>query len=336
MMRILVAICLIALTIACAHKDAGKGLNKISGRKADFETELSERVNDTFFDSTFYIGYVDYFPETHEFYTALFYKDGHQYPDEDLLESKLDSVIILDDDWGRERLPMQEARRILALSGMDTLSVFNRRHENICHCPLTRVEYLWNGLESYFVAVFKYDNDTFEQTEELYGISASFRDYNGSPAEEITDRSLDEYLKTKLNMKRGIDWNMRHYRVSSPANIFSIASSYSMESNESMSYLTIVENDSIRVLNMEVNNFHYLNILPLPVKVNDKPLLLISAGYPSSDVIWDYLAFFDSAAYQPMEYNRVPLDLLYARPLPFRADNFSQAKSALDAHGNAD
>jgi hypothetical protein len=336
MMRILVAMCLIALTIACAHRDAGKGLNKASGRKADFQAELPRRVNDTFFDSTFYIGYVDYFPETHEFYTALFYKDGHEYPDEDLLQSKLDSVIILDDDWGRERLPMEEARRILVLSGMDTLSVFNRRHENICDCPLTRIEYLWNGLESYFVAVFKYDNDSFEQTEELYGISADFRDYNGAPAEEITDRSLDEYVKTKLNMKKSIDWDMRHYRVSSPASILSIASSYSMESNEAMSYLTVVENDSISVLNMEVNNFHYLNILPVPVKVNDKPLLLISAGYPSSDVIWDYLAFFDSTAYQPMEYNRVPLEMLNVKPLADMTNHFSQAAVRRNAHGNAD
>lgn len=300
--------------IACARKDAGKGLNKVSGRNTDFETDRAQRMDDILFDSTFYIGYVDYFPETQEFYTALFYKEGHEYPDEDLLEAKLDSVIVLDDDWGRERLPMEEARRILVLSGLDTLSVYNRRHENICHCPLTRVEYLWNGLESYFVAVFRHDDESFEQTEELYGISADFSKYNGSRAAEITDGDMDQYLATKLNLKKAVDWNMRHYRVSPPANIFSIASYYSMESNEGMSYLTVAEKDSVRVLNMEVNNFHYLNILPLPVALNGKPLMLVSAGYPSSDVIWDYLAFFDNGAYQPVEYNRVGRDLLTAEP----------------------
>ena len=301
----LAAISLIALTIACAHKDAGKALNRVSGRKTDFETDRAYRPNEKSFDSTFFIGYVDYFPETEEFYTSLFYKEGYEYPDEDLLESKLDSVIVFDDDWGRERLPMEEARRLLVLSGLDTLSVFNRRHERVCQCPLTRVEYLWNGMESYFIAVFKSENGSFEQTEELYGISARFKGYNGSPAAEIVDSKMDESLKKELDLNRALDWEMRHYRVSSDR-IFSIASAYAMASNEAMSYLAVRENDALNVLNTEVDNFHYLNILPIPVNVNGKPLLLISAGYPSSDVLWDYLAAFDSTTYQPLEYNRVP------------------------------
>ena len=174
MMRILMAISLISLALACAHKDAGKGRVKMSNPANPGNQTTGELQSETVADSTFYIGYVDYFPETREFYTALFHREGHEYPDEDLLESKLDSVIISDDDWGRERLPMNEARRMLRLSGLDTLTVFNRAHEQICRCPLTRVEYLWNGLESYFIAVFKSDLNSFEQTGELYGISGHF------------------------------------------------------------------------------------------------------------------------------------------------------------------
>ena len=311
MMRFVVAISLIVLTQACAHRDAGKGLNKLSGRKQGTDTEFAHRASeDAFLDSTFYIGYIDYFPETQEFYTSLFFKEGYEYPDEDLLESRLDSVIIVDDDWGRERLPMEEARKMLVLAGLDTLSVFNRRHERICQCPLTRVEYLWNGLESYFIAVFKYDNAHYRQTEELYGISSFVEIPAGSPAEEIEDPDLNEYLMEKLDVSRAIEWDMRHYRLFSPARIFSIVSSYSVTSNEGMSYLTLLEDDSVFILNQEVNNFHYLNILPVPVALNGKPLLLISAGYPSSDVLWDYLAAFDNGNYQPMEYNRIFLQAL--------------------------
>lgn len=306
-MRILVAIILIVLTLACAHRDAGKGLSKLSSRKPGTGPGLLNASDeDALFDSTIYVGYVDYFPETREFYTAVFFRDGHEYPDEDLMESKLDSVILFDDDWGRERLPMEEARRMLVLSGLDTLSVFNRRHERICECPLKRVEFLWNGVESYFIAVFGYENESFTQTEELYGVSSPLEMNNPSPAEEIRDAKLDRYMRKKLKIGSTIDCDMRHYRLSSSEQIFSVVSSYSVATNESNAYLTLLENDSVRVLNHELNSFHFLNILPLPVSFNGKPLLLISAGYPSSDVLWDYLAAFDSAMYQPVEYNRVP------------------------------
>lgn len=305
MNRIIVALTLSALTLACAHNDAGQTYLKSSARTKPANEHASEISS--VFDSTFYIGYVDYFPETKEFYTALFYKDGHEYPDEGLLESKLDSVISFDEDWGRERLPMEEARKLLVLSGLDTLSIFNRKHQMISKSPLSRVEYLWNGLESYFIAVYKSDGTLTEQTEELYGISSHYADLIGNSfmTEEVSDLKLNDYVLKKLKISRLVDWDMRHYRITPPSSTYSIISSYSMESNEAFSYLTTLESDDVRILNAEVNNFHFLNILPVPIQINGKPLLLISAGYPSSDVIWDYLAAYNGSAYDAIDFNRV-------------------------------
>ncbi|HET9487794.1 MAG TPA: hypothetical protein VFO54_10175 [Chryseosolibacter sp.] len=311
MMRIVLAISLMALVVACAHKDAGKGLVKLSGRNNSPATNRSP-LETMPFDSTIYIGYVDYFPETREFYTALFYREGHEYPDEDLLESKLDSVILFDDDWGRERLPMEEARNILVLSGLDTLSIFNRKHELICTSPLNRIEYLWNGLESYFIAVYASDRKFTEQREELYGVTSRYSallDATCSAA-EFKDDELDKFLVKKLKVNQGMEWEMRHYKIEPPEQTYSIISSYSMQSNEALSYLTALEKTELQVLNEEVNNYHFLNILPLPLRVNGKPLLLISAGYPSSDVLWDYLAGYDGSRYDAIDYNRVHLRAL--------------------------
>ena len=80
-----------------------------------------------------------------------------------------------------------------------------------------------------------------------------------------------------------------------------------METNDSESYLTISEKDRTQILNEEIDNYHYLNILPVPVQMNGKPLLLISAGYPSSDVIWDYLAGYDGLRYEALDFNRIHL-----------------------------
>ena len=306
MIRIVAAISLVALASSCAHKDAGKSTLKLSGRNNGPDAQISPEEK-LLLDSTFYIGYIDYFPETGEFYTALFYREGHEYPDEELLESKLDSVILVDDDWGRERLPMQEAGKILVLAGMDTLSIFNRKHELICQSALTRVEYLWNGLESYFVAVYEADEKFTEQTEELYGITSKFAGLMAPAfsAQEFKDRDLNEYLSKKLKINRTMNWDMRHYRIVPQDETYSIMSAYSMQSNEAFSYLTSLEKNTLNVLNEELNNYHFLNILPLPIKVNGKPLLLISAGYPSSDVLWDYLAAFDGTRYEAIDYNRV-------------------------------
>ncbi|HET9486398.1 MAG TPA: hypothetical protein VFO54_03145 [Chryseosolibacter sp.] len=306
MMRILMAISLSALTLACAHKDAGKGLAKLSGRNKSAEI-LLPAADQSVLDSTFYIGYVDYFPETKEFYTALFYKDGYEYPDEDLLESKLDSVILSDDDWGRERLPMEEARKWLMLSGMDTLCIYNRSHKLISRSSLRRIEYLWNGLESYFVAVYGSDGKLDEQTEELYGISAHYSSLlrPSFTSEEFADAHLNDYVVKKLNVSRALDWDIRHYRTAPPETTYSVISSYTMQTNEAFSYLTSLEKNTVQILNKEVNNYHFLNILPLPIKTHGRPLLLISAGYPSSDVLWDYLAGYDGKSYETVDFNRV-------------------------------
>lgn len=317
MMRILVAISLIALTLSCAHKDAGKGLNKSAGRTKGSEKEIALRESQESFDSTFYIGYVDYFPETKEFYTALYYHEGHEYPDEDLLESRLDSVIILEEDWGRERLPLAEARKLLVLSGLDTLYVFNRSHQLISRSPFVRVEYLWNGLESYFIAVFASDGNLQEQTEELYGVSsayASLMDHTFAEL-EVKDRALNARLARELKISRFVDCDMRHYRVTPEETTYSVISAYSMDSQSSFSYLTALKGNEVRVLNAEIDNFHFLNILPVPIALNGRPLLLISAGYPSSDVIWDYMAGWDGSRYEAIDYNRIHLrDILRNEP----------------------
>lgn len=302
MTRIVMAISLLALVLGCARKDAGTGHAKLSG-----QNQVDRLQSDASADSTFYIGYVDYFPETREFYTALFHRAEHDYPDAELLEGRLDSVILWEEDWGRERLPMEDARQLLVMTGLDTLAIFNRDHEQICRCPLTRVEYLWNGLESYFIAVFASDSASFQQTEELYGISGHFpleRRIMFS-ASELADEKYNEHLREKLQFSAGRQWDMRHYRIDPQESIYSIISSYSPATSEVMSYLTLHENNRVQILSEERNNFQYLNILPVPVNMNGRPLLLISAGYPSTDVLWDYLAGFDGTRYEAIDYNRV-------------------------------
>jgi hypothetical protein len=304
MMRIVVAISVTALVCACAHQDPSKTLTKAEEKRLASGTVAAIPEST---DSTFYIGYVDYFPDTREFYTNVYYRKNREYPDEEFLESRLDSVIVSQDDWDRERLPIEEARKVLVLSGLDTLFIYDRSHTLVSTARFRRVEYLWNGMESFFIAVFEPDAGFTGQTGELYGISASYTSLGVpvSVAGEFEDRKLNDQLMTKMKLDRALHWEMRHFRTGARGKILSIVSSYAIESNEGQSYLTSSSGNEVHILNEEVNNFHYLNILPLPIAVNGAPLLLISAGYPSSDVLWDYLAGFDGSTYQAIEYNRI-------------------------------
>lgn len=307
MARIVLAACMLSFLVACARRDAGQALVKLLERDHDEESARDTDVIDH--DSTYYIGYVDYFDDTREFYTTLYYREGHEHPDDDLLAVKLDSVIVSDDDWGRERLPLEDARELLVLDGLDTLAIYNRAHESICECPLTRVEYVWNGLDAHFVAVFKANTDFSGQTEEFYGISADFpRDYMTMfSSQELKDDTFDQFLLRKLNVADADHWNMRHYQVEPPDAMYSVLSSWSDNGSGTHSYLTFFERNKAQILNEENDNFHYLDILPVPVYMNGRPLLLISAGYPASDVLWDYLAGYDGVRYEAIDYNRVRL-----------------------------
>jgi hypothetical protein len=314
MMRNIMVASLAALTLACAHRDAGKNqtISKIRSSSVGSRVSLQRPQSP---DSSLYIGYVDYFPDTREFYTALFFQEGHEYPDEELLESKLDSVIVYEEDWGRERLPMEEAEKFLVLSNLDTLYIFNREHTLVATATFKRVEYLWNGLENYFIAVFTSDGKLEAQTEELYGISAGYAGFEltAFSAKEIEDRRLNENLVEKLHINPALHCDMRHFKLTAKEDTYSVISAYASHSNEGESLLTFLGKDEVKILNREINNFHFLNILPLPIEVNEKPLLLISAGYPSSDVLWDYLAGYNGVSYEPIDYNRIPYRSLHHR-----------------------
>ena len=198
------------------------------------------------------------------------------------------------------------------LSGLDTLFIYDRSHTLVSTARFRRVEYLWNGMESFFIAVFEPDAGFAGQTGELYGISESYTSLGVpvSAAGEFEDRKLSEQLIAKMKLDRSRHWEMRHFRTGESGKILSIISSYAIESNEGQSYLTSFSGNEVQILNHEVNNFLYLNILPLPIAVNGAPLLLISAGYPSSDVLWDYLAGFDGSTYQAIEHNRIDPTML--------------------------
>lgn len=308
-MPFVTAIALIALASACAHKDAGKSFQKSSTNNAAHIAKHAA-VNNKRLESFLFIGYVDYFPETKEFYTKLFYQEGKEYPDEDLLESRLDSVIVFEEDWGRERLPMEDARQLLVLSGLDTLFIYNRDHRLVSTASLKRVEYLWNGMESVFVGVFKSGGGIMQQTTELYGMNTAYTRLKVSPfsADEIEDQTLNRNLIDKMHLDPRLGWDMRHYRVTPERSIYSVVSSRA--SDDAQSFLTLTANNEVKILNREVNNFNFLNILPLPIQLNGQPLLLVSAGYPFSDVMWDYLAAFDGTSYEAVDYNRVDPALL--------------------------
>ena len=300
MRRFLLMAWVLLYAYACMHPDEAE--------RRTSDNFSSERQGPDPFEASLYIGDVDYFFNSNEFYTPLFLRDRYENAGEDWLETRLDSVIEQNEDWGRERLPMEEAEEYFILTGLDTLSIYDTTHTKVCDCPLKRVEYFWNGMETRFVAVFANTGNPVSSEAQFYGVGQAPERvrFPAFAVDILQDPGFDAHVMGALDFRGNANWRMRHYALRRPPLTYSVVSAET-ETAESLSWLTLHEEDRITILNEEVNSVQYLGIVPIPILVNDKPLLLMSVGYPSSDMAWEYLAAYDGAGYDAVAYNRIRL-----------------------------
>lgn len=249
-------------------------------------------------DSTFYIGFVEYFPDTKEYYTQLYFRKDN--PDVNAGNKLLDSTIVSDMDFSRERLPMAEAEKMLVMENMDKLFIYNKNHELITTGSLIRVESLFEAISSQFIAVYKPDKVVADKNEPLYGITAGSAGYEipNFSVQEVKDQKLTEAILKKLDIDTS-GLVIEHYKIL-PYN-----SIYSCLSTNQVSYITELKGDSLTILSFVNDDTIISGIFPLPIQVNNRPALLISGGVRESDYLWDYLAVFKDSSYVPAERDRL-------------------------------
>lgn len=250
-------------------------------------------------DSTFYIGFVHYFPETKEFYTSLYYR-ADEADDGDALDKLLDSTVYEDQETSRKRLPLTVASQWFVTEDIHKLFIYNSQHERVTTASLVRIEKLDGPLESEFIAVYKPETVAVEDNESYYGITSEKHGYQVMPVsiQEVEDPELDQAIMQHLKLGSQ-DLRMSHYRIQ-PGN-----SVYSAVSSDREAYITELKESNLKVLAERHDDTFFAGILPLPIQVSERPLLLVNEAVQESDVAWSYLAVFQDSAYVPANRGRM-------------------------------
>jgi hypothetical protein len=240
-------------------------------------------------DTSIYVGFIRSFPETKEYYINLYYKGDPV--DDKVWRPFLDSVVYQDEEVKRQRLPLVEARKLLDIANLDTLWLYTRNHATDELVILSRVEWYDGVIDGGFVAVYKPNLLPFRAP--YYGISADKNSYTRIPkfsALEIFDNALSMKVASHLQIDTA-GYKFTHYHLEPSQAIYtSVVSGEKTFVTETLSgtVTKVMENDDSELI---------LDLLPLPILVNNKPALLISSGLSESDVMWDYLATWNGTTY---------------------------------------
>lgn len=254
-------------------------------------------------DSTVFIGAVESFDETREYYTPVFFCD----PDIDddvyyFLESNLDSVIYQDDEERRKRLPMALARHFFRLDGLSTLSLYDRHSRFISHAELIRVELYDAPIERSYIAVYRPASGAFVE-DIAFGVGETdilmaSRDLRYTA---IENDSLTKVVASQLAINHENIVFARHIQVHSDNAV------YSTVACREEAFLTLLENSRVNVLNHVRDDFYILDIMPLHLTWNGKPVLLSTLGVYDTDMIWKALTVFENGQYHFMEGSRLKI-----------------------------
>lgn len=84
---------------------------------------------------------------------------------------------------------------------------------------------------------------------------------------------------------------------------------FSQENGETVSYLTELKDGNLRVLYKLREEYAFYGILPVPVEIKGKPVLLLHIILLESDAVDDYVvATYDGAEYRLLENYRIKLE----------------------------
>jgi len=253
-----------------------------------------------------YINGIEYFPQTNEFYVFVPFKNSRT--DFESLSSKADSVVFKDEETLRSRLPMRIAMENFDLSLMDTLTVFDYSHKLVTGIKFERVEYFSPNIESGFIAVFKPDESNYKTDQEFYCLGPLSVKLNPVKTKFLVDDALTQQIKNDLRIEVQYQWEVKHVKLLETNTILSVFSCDEKNGSRSASYLTEIKDGKLRLLNKYNEEYAFWDILPLPISINNMPVLLITMAIPETDAGLCYVPFvYEDSGYKLSETNRIKL-----------------------------
>jgi len=249
-------------------------------------------------DSIGYIGFVQKFQESDEFYTDIYFKDPYDYRNYEDVAKLVDSVIFQDDETKRSRIPFEYANQYFDLSGIGTIEIFSSSGNLLTTGELTRIELFDDMITSGFVAVYKLVDPKISDFSYCIGNNKWQLDQTQSYA-AFSSEELSSSINKMLNLQDKQLWEMEHFRLM-PTN-----ESYSVISADTTAFIVETMNDKMTVLYSSDYSESINAIVILPIRINDKPILLANCTVPETDSDWTILLTFDGKEYKDNKRCRI-------------------------------
>jgi hypothetical protein len=285
---------LLSLLLVIASCTEQKSTETVS----DSESQDSLANASIHYDSTIYIGFVETFPETQEYYTSLYFHEDRGNSDE--WSNLLDSVIFQTEEATRKRLPMEEARKLFVLENMDVLKIYDSYHTHVATATLVRVEHFQGPIEDSFIAVYKGDMFPKVPDQAFYGVSSAGINYRKDDFEiaDIETADTEKAIAQHLGVDAGT-CEFSHYAVLPDEIILSVATT------PHTSFIVETKDNKVTTLSDLKEDTFVTSIFPLPYYVNNKPLIIVSEAVREGDSMWTSLAAFKDGGYHTSARSRM-------------------------------
>lgn len=239
-----------------------------------------------------HIAFVDYLKETDEYAVHLelrhdkslneWYKYGALFSGKIIYEEEF--------EWIRQELPEDLANKWLDTRFMEDMRIYDTNNRELGEARFLRFERIEGNLISYFAAIFKIDSGTKSGNYAIGGLKVSLPklDLDRKPREELFNaarratQELDEWGTTQI----GIDG---HYYSLYQA-------THSTEYKNTCRLSETFMNKSREVFRNDEGEI-ILQLQPLPLSFNGKPVLLLAKAYMNSDVFWSAVYVYDGKQY---------------------------------------
>ena len=235
--------------------------------------------------------------ETGEPYVWVGLKEGFNWRAMDSLKKYADSVIFQDDfETKRTRYPWDKAHEYLDLELLDGITIFNYQHQNFGKSRLKRIEYHEDVLGDQFVGIL-------EPTDQLvgnkfYGINEVDQFVNDLESRTVNDSEIKDSIKKHIGIDSKYQWELSSWMIY-PYNL--TYTFYSFVSNEEKEKSFLIETNSKlenRVMSEITNDYSIMELTPVPIQLNKRPLLLLWVGPPETDIEWFTPAVFNGVYYE--------------------------------------
>jgi len=179
--------------------------------KENANSPTTQQINlfDTL-DNNTYIGFVNkyYFQKTDEFYIELYSKGNNL--DFEKISELADSVIYKDDENRRSRIPLNIASKVFDFRGIQELTLFDDKHNELMKAHFVRVELLDGNISSYFTAVYKIENPKLLE-KSVYCIGNLEEKLTKNTYIEFEDSLMTNEVENKLNLTHTYRLEGKHY-----------------------------------------------------------------------------------------------------------------------------